>query len=650
MKFSRLPESVFFIIAFCWFAAASTVCVRAVTPEAARGKYEPSSTGIRDWCKHEDSTSVCKYTHQNYLGDKAQGEATGGEVYATNDESLGKIIAEIGQSVATVVISHAKTITGSQTVPPNITLKFVGEGKVSISAGQTLTIKGPLQATARRIFDGKGIVRFTGNSTLVDIYPQWWGARGDFDGVTQTGTDNTSSLQAAFDAAKTAVYRKTYSRRVVIPAGIYMVTGTLVLSDVRGVEVVGSGMASVIQWRGGPHTPLFYCPDLKFSSFKNLHIKSEPGMPLAVAFKIENGAGGMWNPSNVHWEQIIIDGGNRGGLNKGIQFALGKGGDNNNDFHALRHVIVSYASAAAFSIEASQEYQISFIDCEVYASARGVATDLGSGGNFNWYGGFCGGASVCFSLGPPNSSPIAIRNVGAENSKRLLVTAGPASSIHGVLLDGIRWANDQGADDGVIIDYRFPGPLTILNSRLGQYPKKPFKISWGFDAKNWGGRAQFHIGETVIEGSLSGLNEIFAIHRPTSMQSVWYKNGTNYALLGDTFRVTSVSGQTPPESVASIGLYDDSSKEVGLRLTPAHIISSATDSDIAGQLVMKTGTTTTKIFTRSYGSAPVCVVTPTSDLGAGVRFWVTTTATAMTLHVSSAVNATFNYICVGNGS
>jgi hypothetical protein len=38
-------------------------------------------------------------------------------------------------------------------------------------------------------------------------------------------------------------------------------------------------------------------------------------------------------------------------------------------------------------------------------------------------------------------------------------------------------------------------------------------------------------------------------------------------------------------------------------------------------------------------------VSPATDLGAGVRYWSTTTGTAVTVTTSSAVTATFNYVC-----
>lgn len=79
-----------------------------------------------------------------------------------------------------------------------------------------------------------------------------------------------------------------------------------------------------------------------------------------------------------------------------------------------------------------------------------------------------------------------------------------------------------------------------------------------------------------------------------------------------------------------------------------HITQSGANGDIAGTFSLSAATSATKTFATAYSSAPACVVTPTSDLGSGVRFWVTTSTTGVTANTSASVTADFRYVCIGN--
>lgn len=68
----------------------------------------------------------------------------------------------------------------------------------------------------------------------------------------------------------------------------------------------------------------------------------------------------------------------------------------------------------------------------------------------------------------------------------------------------------------------------------------------------------------------------------------------------------------------------------------------------AGTVSITADVTGSLTFATSYAAAPVCTVTPTSDPGSGVRYWVTSSPAAITVNTSSTATLTFNYICVGN--
>lgn len=78
-----------------------------------------------------------------------------------------------------------------------------------------------------------------------------------------------------------------------------------------------------------------------------------------------------------------------------------------------------------------------------------------------------------------------------------------------------------------------------------------------------------------------------------------------------------------------------------------HITSSVANNDISGQIAVSSATSAGYTFARAYGSAPVCVLTPTSNPGS-LTWWVTATTTAVTANLSASGTLTFNYHCFGS--
>jgi len=79
-----------------------------------------------------------------------------------------------------------------------------------------------------------------------------------------------------------------------------------------------------------------------------------------------------------------------------------------------------------------------------------------------------------------------------------------------------------------------------------------------------------------------------------------------------------------------------------------HLNQNSANGDIAGTVSLSSATSASHTFSVTFNSAPICVLTPTSDPGSGQRYWVTTTATTVTANVSAAATITFNYHCTGN--
>lgn len=103
-------------------------------------------------------------------------------------------------------------------------------GKFSVTSGATLTLTGAIEARPVQLFDGAGAVSFSGNTSIPEVYPQWWGALGD------GATNDTAALQAAITAGG----------KVFLPAGTYSTSPLNLHSD---LIIAGAGEATKIVQR-----------------------------------------------------------------------------------------------------------------------------------------------------------------------------------------------------------------------------------------------------------------------------------------------------------------------------------------------------------------------------------------------------------------
>ncbi len=117
------------------------------------------------------------------------------------------------QSYKTVVISGRNYVKEDLVIPHNIALKFDNGGMFQVEQGKTLTINGSFDAPMQQIFQGPGKVMI-GPGKVSEIFPQWWGARGDGE------NDDTAAIQAAIDSISCGV--------IALAPGVYVNTGLTV--------------------------------------------------------------------------------------------------------------------------------------------------------------------------------------------------------------------------------------------------------------------------------------------------------------------------------------------------------------------------------------------------------------------------------------
>jgi hypothetical protein len=344
-----------------------------------------------------------------------------------------------------------------------------------------------------------------------------------FGAVGDGQADDTVAIQRALDAAVAAG-----GDSVLIPRGTYRIRETLRIADVVGLRVRGAGAgATTLRWDGDDVDPLLHIADAYSSTVQDLFIRSTSDAPLHTAILVDNGPGVLVPPSRTTLESLVIDGTNAGGLGIGVRFALGAGGDNNNDFHLLEKVSVNNYGEAGFSLEGSQAKALLFLDCVASGNGLGrdgVATHRGEGargGSFTWIGGGGGGnLHADFHLGDA-SAPISILGASFESSAMLLDTEGPTNAPWPVTLRGTRWSVDASVtaleSHGAFLRFRSPGPLRIEGCTLSVFdPTAAGGVgSARIDVASLGADVALTFVDNAVTVDVADAADLFRGSRPT---------------------------------------------------------------------------------------------------------------------------------------
>jgi hypothetical protein len=87
---------------------------------------------------------------------------------------------------------------------------------------------------------------------------------------------------------------------------------------------------------------------------------------------------------------------------------------------------------------------------------------------------------------------------------------------------------------------------------------------------------------------------------------------------------------------------------LGTSASPTRVTMGGANTDFAGTISISSATSGYYQFSGTgFGSTPVCVVTPTTNLGS-VTWYINVSNTQLWVYLSGAATVTFNYICVGN--
>ena len=274
-------------------------------------------------------------------------------------------------------------------------------------------------------------------------------------------TDDTAAIQAAITAVASG-------GTIFLPAGTYKVTATLTLDTLQGVTIRGAGASATTLTAGAVSGfDLFRIYGSRDCVFSGFSVSSSSSHPLTCAFTMETKTG---TTSTHHtFRDLILNGGNNTGLDKGFKTIAGSGGDNNNDWHLFENISVNNYTTAAWSFEHPQSKLHQLDHCAFVGnfsfSQRGVTTALNGnqGGSFACRN-FAGGNNTVadFDLGDANDY-ILIASGRCEGSSRLLHTGGPSGAAFAVTMQAVSMgvsAANLNADNRAVV-YQFHGSFTM---------------------------------------------------------------------------------------------------------------------------------------------------------------------------------------------
>ncbi len=137
-------------------------------------------------------------------------------------------LSSIGSNEVTLRIRGTVTMGNSPVVvPANVTLEILDNGRLSLAAGQTLTINGPLDAPLRQIFayaDETCAVTLS-SSGRQTLYPEWWGAKGDNSTDDTTAIKRMFKVPSALGTGNHVVFSSGRTYRVTSTIPLYQSTG-----------------------------------------------------------------------------------------------------------------------------------------------------------------------------------------------------------------------------------------------------------------------------------------------------------------------------------------------------------------------------------------------------------------------------------------
>jgi hypothetical protein len=158
------------------------------------------------------------------------------------------------------------------------------------------------------------------------------------------------------------------------------------------------------------------------------------------------------------------------------------------------------------------------------------------------------------------------------------------------------------------------------------------------------------MGVAAINNSGELANSVVKIIRSNARLFWFGLNRDNAFPNGYTYTVDDeFNRRSFKDSAGSAGTYGGSYyfDAVSTASPGSHFGQAKANGDLAGKISIAGSASGSHTFSSPFSSAPVCTAAPESDPGK-TTWWVTTTASAVTVSLSAPARITFTYQCFGN--
>jgi hypothetical protein len=152
----------------------------------------------------------------------------------TTDDStaFNKCLSVASTTNMALLIDAPCYLNSNITIPPNVQLVFVGNGKLKPGSAKTITLCQTPQAGLWQIFDysAGGLIAFGGLGRTLEVWGEWWGANGD--GVTNVAND------VPINAALVSIWNggNSFGGTVRLGAGLFFISAVILLQNYTSIR------------------------------------------------------------------------------------------------------------------------------------------------------------------------------------------------------------------------------------------------------------------------------------------------------------------------------------------------------------------------------------------------------------------------------
>ena len=252
---------------------------------------------------------------------------------------------------------------------------------------------------------------------FVGPFKSWLNAKTQFGAIGDGIADDTKALQAAFDAAAKADVNST----LYLPAGTYVITGTLTINYHLNVSIIGADPATtIIKWGGARHGTMVQIDGTAYSKFNRITFNGNSTADIAVDQSWDGGKP-HFDTSNEYADDVFVD----------VGFGIHGGhlGHGFAETSILRDQFIRNTSAG-ISLGNFNALDVWVRSCLFQDCAIGVTNTLGAG-NFRVYNCVFRHSTGC-DMSMHNTGGFSVRDNTSTGSNQFFValfTRNPAPTI-----------------------------------------------------------------------------------------------------------------------------------------------------------------------------------------------------------------------------